>query len=265
MKLQVDQCMHLKRQQIGFEISRDALPCNILLHFINPISIMYKGKLVKVSANCCYIGTQGSPVYYKAEHISMLHNFVHFYTEDIDHLEKMGLPLNTPFYTDMQEDITTTVERMEWSMSARVLPSNIPPAESAFEDLLYRLAVEKKTSNMSVGYSQEHTFDSLRTQVYVCPGEWNVDKMADFVHLSRSHFSIKYKEIFGVTPNSDINTAALLVACKLLSTTSMSVVKISKSVGYARSDYFIKLFKSKYGVTPIEYRRYNMFTSEDQT
>ncbi len=266
MKLQVEQCMHLKRQKVGFGISRDELYCNVFLHFINPITIMHNGKKLRVSANCCYIGTKGSPIFYKAEHISMLHNFVHFFVDDVDDLSRMGLPLDTPFYTDLQDDITNTIERMEWSMSVNSNPSNkqyAPPIESAFEDLLHKLAVEKKTTNMSAGYSQEHTFDNLRTQIYVSPGDWNVDKMADFVHLSRSHFSIKYREIFGVTPNADINTASLLVACRLLTTTNISVNKISRSVGYARSDYFIKLFRSKYGLTPIEYRKFHSFKSEE--
>ena len=255
--------MHLKRQKIGFTIEREQLRCFIFLHFINPVSIMYKGKLVRVSANCCYIGAQDSPMYYKAEHISMLHNFVHFNIGDPSDIEKLGLPLNTPFYTELQDDITTTIERMEWTKNA-IEATMLPSVESTFEDLLHRLAVERKTRNLSAGYTHEHNFDTLRTQIYLNPGEWDVEKMAEYVHLSRSHFSIKYKDIFGVTPNSDINTAALLVACKLLTTTQLSVSKISKSVGYARSDYFIRLFKQKYGLTPAEYRKYNMLQNEEE-
>jgi AraC-like DNA-binding protein len=106
-------------------------------------------------------------------------------------------------------------------------------------------------------YTDRHDLDNLRTQVYLHPGQWNVTKMAEYVHLSRSHFSLKYKEVFGVTPNFDINTAAMLEASKLLITTDLSVNKIGKRLGYSRSDYFIRIFKEKYGVTPIEYRKIN--------
>lgn len=263
VKLQIEQCMHLKRQKIGFYIEREELHTNIFLHFINPVSIIHNGKLIRVSANCCYIGTKGSYIYYKAEHISLLHNFVHFDIDDISYVERLGIPLDTPFYTDLQDDITDTIEKMEWSKGAHNSVI-LPPPDSSFEDLLHRLAVERKTGSMSAGYNQEHTFDTLRTQIYIDPGSWNVEKMAEYVHLSRSHFSIKYKEIFGVTPNSDVNTAALLVACRMLSTTTLSVNKISRAVGYARSDYFIRLFKHKYGMTPIEYRKYNTTVSEEK-
>lgn len=262
MKLQIEQCMHLKRQKIGFYIERESLHTNIFLHFINPVSIHHKGKLVRVSANCCYIGTEGSYIYYKAEHISLLHNFVHFEIDDITELQKLGLPLNTPFYTDLQDDITDTIEKMEWSKGAHNSVI-LPPPDSNFEDLLRRLSVERNSNNMSAGYAQEHTFENLRTQIYIDPGAWNVEKMAEFVHLSRSHFSIKYKDMYGVTPNADINTAALLSAARLLCTTTLGVGKIGRIVGYARSDYFIRLFKKKYGITPAEYRKNDMFTNEE--
>ena len=261
MDLQIEQCMHLKRQKIGFHIEREELHTNIFLHFINPVSIMHKGKLVRVSANCCYIGSKGSYIYYKAEHISLLHNFVHFDIDDISYIERLGIPLDTPFYTDMQDDITDTIEKMEWSKGAHNSVI-LPPPGSSFEDLLHRLAVERKSNGAAQGYAHEHTFDNLRTQIYLDPGAWNVEKMAEYGHLSRSHFSIRYKEQFGVTPNVDINTAAMLVACRMLSTTQMSVSKISRSVGYARSDYFIRLFKQKYGMTPIEYRKINIISEE---
>ncbi len=224
---------------------------------------MYKDKLVRVSANCCYIGKKDSPLLYKAEHISMLHNFVHFEIDCPEEMERLGLPFDTPFYTDMQEDITTVIEKMEWAKNAQDAML-LPPVENLFEDMLRRLAVERKTLSLSSGYTHEHNFDTLRTQVYLDPGDWNVEKMAEYVYLSRSHFSIKYKDIFGVTPNNDINTAALLVASKLLTTTNYSVSKISKTVGYARSDYFIRLFKQKYGVTPAEYRKFNAINIEEE-
>ncbi len=256
----IDQCMHLKRQKVGFSIERPELKLNVFLHFINPVSMTYNGKLMRMSANCCYIGTIGEPLYYIAEHLSMLHNFVHFKIADAVEIERLGLPLNTPFYTDMQEDITATVERMEWAIGAKDNISSSFDPSRMFEDLLYRLAQERKTGNVAVGgYNQEHTFDTLRTQLYVDPASWTVKKMAEFVHLSRAHFSVRYKEIFGVTPNADINTAALLCACKLLTTTRMNIGDVGRASGYSGSAYFIKQFKAKYGMTPTEYRRINQF------
>ncbi len=259
MKLQIGQCMHLKRQKVGFVLKREKLSDYVFLHFINPVTIMHKNKLVSLSANCCYIATKGAALYYKADRISMFHNFVHFDTDDRGELEMLGLPLDTPFFTDLQGDITLTVERMEWSKEAGEDASLIPAADIMFEELLRKLAVEIKTKTLSSGYTYEHIFNDLRTKLYIDPSAWSVSKMAEEAHLSRSHFTVKYKALFGVTPNIDKNSAALLVASKLLLTTDHSINKIGKMVGYTRSDYFINLFKGKYGVTPGEFRRNNTF------
>lgn len=44
-------------------------------------------------------------------------------------------------------------------------------------------------------------------------------------------------------------------AAELLSGTDRWVHEIMESVGYQKSQYFSKIFKEKYGVTPNEYRR----------
>ena len=46
-----------------------------------------------------------------------------------------------------------------------------------------------------------------------------------------------------------------LEAAELLSGTDRWVHEIMESVGYQKSQYFSKIFKEKYGVTPNEYRR----------
>ena len=166
LELRIGQCMHLKRQKLGFFIEREHLSTNIFLHFINPVSLVHKGKTIRVSANCCYIGTAGTYIYYNAEHISMLHNFVHFDIDDIGYIERMGLPLNTPFYTDLQDDITDTVEKIEWSMGAQN-SLILPPPQSLFDDLMHRLAVERNSSVLS-GYAQDHTFDVLALGIGGC-------------------------------------------------------------------------------------------------
>ncbi len=215
---------------------------------------MYNGKLTRMGTNSCFICTQGQPLHYIAEHLSMLHNFVHFRTDDERMLSNMGLPLNVPFYTDLQEDITDTVEKMEWSKSAWE-PEIIAPPSQLFEQLLVRLASEQTSSKSSLGNLKKQTFELLRTQIYLSPGEWNVEKMADFTHLTRTYFSGVYKSTFGVSPKTDLREAALMYAERALLTTDASVSEIAKMAGYSsHASHFIALFKKRYGYTLEEYR-----------
>ncbi len=257
MEIQIDQCMHLKKQVRGFKIKVEKLARCFFVHFINPITIYCKGKPVRMGTNCCFICTPGETLHYVSETHSMLHNFVHFQVSDISDLTRLGVPLNKPFYTDLQEEITDTVEKMEWSRSAWN-PDIIPPAHVLFERMLERIAEEQTSDSSSYGNPKKLTFEHLRTRIYISPGEWSVEKMAQFMHLTRTYFSKVYKDYFGVTPKSDLAEAAIMYAERTLLTTELPVAEIARRAGYsAHASHFISLFKKKYGLTPDQYRRQN--------
>ena len=259
MNIQIDQCMHLKKQVRGFSIKKEKLIYLIFVHFINPITISYRGEMTRMGTNSCYICTAGMPLHYVAEHHSMLHNFVHFRVDDESELEALGLPLNTPFYSDMQEQITDTIEKMEWSKSAWE-PEILPPAAEMFEQLLRRLAIEQSSARSSYGNIKRQTFEMLRTQIYVSPGSWDVEKMAEYTHLTRTYFSSVYKKFFGVSPKRDLIEASLLYAERSLLTGNASVAEIAKRAGYSEhASHFISLFKKKYGLTPEAFKEKNKF------
>ena len=185
----------------------------------------------------------------------MLHNFVHFKVDDIQALAEMGLPLNTPFYTDMQDEITDTVEKMEWSKNAWN-PSIIPSADVLFGQLLEKIALEQNSDSSTYGNPKRQNFELLRTRIYISPGEWSVDKMAEFMHLSRTYFSTVYKQTFGISPRADLAEAGLMYAERTLMRTELPVTEIARQSGYsAHASHFISLFKKRYGLTPEQYRR----------
>jgi AraC-like DNA-binding protein len=187
----------------------------------------------------------------------MLHNFVHFKLDDVNELVKMGLPVNKPFYTDLQDEITDTVEKMEWSRSAWN-PDIIPPAAVLFEQMLEKIAEEQTSDNSSYGNPKKQNFELLRTRIYISPGDWSVEKMAEFMHLTRTYFSKVYKDTFGITPKADLSEAAIMYAERTLILTDLPVAEIAKNAGYsAHASHFISLFKAKYGLTPEQYRRQN--------
>ena len=257
MDIQIDQCMHMKKQVRGFKIKVDKLARCFFAHFINPITIYCNGKPVRMGTNSCFICTPGHPLHYIAELHSMLHNFVHFKLDDVSKLSDMGLPLNRPFYTDLQEEITDTVEKMEWSRNAWN-PHKIPPAAVLFERMLEKIAQEQTSDNTSYGKPKKQTFELLRTSIYISPGEWNVEKMAAFTHLTRTYFSKVYKDTFGITPRADLSEAALMYAERTLVRSDLSVKEIAENAGYSsHASHFISLFKKKYGITPEQYRRAN--------
>lgn len=82
-----------------------------------------------------------------------------------------------------------------------------------------------------------------------------LSRLADLCEISEGYFSRLFTRQTGKNLTAYITELRLSQACKLLTATRRSVVSIACEVGYVDCGYFYKLFKRKYGCTPLEYRR----------
>lgn len=71
---------------------------------------------------------------------------------------------------------------------------------------------------------------------------------------SQSALSQQFKKYMGQTLISYINDLKLTHACNQLKNTSFSLVDIAKSAGFESYPHFSRLFKSKFGISPLQYR-----------
>jgi AraC-like DNA-binding protein len=70
--------------------------------------------------------------------------------------------------------------------------------------------------------------------------------------MSESNFTNQFKKIIVIKPTEYIKNKKLELAIKLHETES--VTDVAFNLGYSNISYFIKLFKSKYNVTPKQYK-----------
>lgn len=81
-----------------------------------------------------------------------------------------------------------------------------------------------------------------------------VADMARAASLSRSHFSEKFKEAFGLSPHAYLLTRRLERAASMLRNTDYSVAYVCVSVGLSSVGSFTTSFKRAYEMTPTQYR-----------
>ena len=74
-------------------------------------------------------------------------------------------------------------------------------------------------------------------------------------HLSRRELYSIFYEYFCTSPAEYIKKCRLSEACKLLSETNFPVYKIAAQCGIPDYNYFSKIFKAAYGISPTEYRK----------
>ena len=83
----------------------------------------------------------------------------------------------------------------------------------------------------------------------------SVSHLCSEFHLSRHEIYNICNEYFYCAPAEYIKKCRLAYACKLLTTTNLPINKIAILCGIPDYNYFSKVFKSNYGVSPSKYKR----------
>jgi transcriptional regulator GlxA family with amidase domain len=86
--------------------------------------------------------------------------------------------------------------------------------------------------------------------------EMSVGSLARRASLSQRQFFRRFKEHFGLTPASFVETLRLNEARRRLSTGDTAIKSLAASVGFKGADSFCRAFERRFHVTPSRYRRY---------
>lgn len=87
------------------------------------------------------------------------------------------------------------------------------------------------------------------------PEYFTLGDMAEELGLSKSYMITRFKAETGTTPLEYLTTLRMKKAANLLLGTTRSIQDISSMVGIPDSNYFVKLFKKHYQLTPRDYRK----------
>lgn len=96
------------------------------------------------------------------------------------------------------------------------------------------------------------TLEAIHRQV---GRKWGLKELAEIAGMSRTNYSVKFKELSGMTPLDYLTYCRLETAKQMLKETTKSIPEVSESVGYPSHEHFQKLFKKKIGQTPSAYRK----------
>lgn len=103
----------------------------------------------------------------------------------------------------------------------------------------YSPTVQKVINQVNLNLSEPHTLKSLAAMCFISP----------------SYLSALFKQEVGVTLIDYINTQRIKRGAHLLATTNHTVAAVAEEVGILDVNYFAKMFKKTYSVTPTRYRR----------
>lgn len=82
----------------------------------------------------------------------------------------------------------------------------------------------------------------------------SLSELADMNHISEEHLSRSFKKEMGSSISTHIGNIRIKKAAELLKSTNLSISEIAMYIGYSDNNYFVKVFKKRYGMTPSAYR-----------
>ena len=247
---------HRKHEKNDYHIVREKGQSAInFVHFILPAAVIIDGREYVTDKDSCIIYTPGNRQEYRNYNGILLNNYITFQVNDPDFTGRFGLPENEVFNISNGDEVTDIIEWLAWAAADKTEPhgEDIVNQTVKLFHTLSALYVDNDPSLRRMLETKQR-FIALRDEMRNDPRRWTIEKMAKQVWLTRSRFTVLYKNFFGISPNADLINIKVEYAEKLLTNTETSVTDIAKQCGYSSVEYFIRLFSSRIGKTPLQYR-----------
>jgi AraC-like DNA-binding protein len=85
----------------------------------------------------------------------------------------------------------------------------------------------------------------------------SVEEMARIMRLSRSHFTRLFSRNMGMGPREYLEDLRLKTAASLLQNETITIKEVAGRVGIQDENYFCRLFKNRYGLSPGKFQNRN--------
>ncbi|WP_339308211.1 response regulator [Paenibacillus sp. FSL R5-0519] len=119
------------------------------------------------------------------------------------------------------------------------------------ENMLDRLRMKLEEQSLDEQHDVIHQIKTFVSANLHC---LSLQSIADHVCLHPVYVSKLFKQFQGISLSEYILSVKMELALYLLNHSQDKVYEISDKLGYANSQYFIKVFRDKFGMTPQDYR-----------
>ena len=147
----------------------------------------------------------------------------------------------------------------EMSLVETTLRGKNKPSEK--ENQLIQIINEENDEDTSGIYSMADTMDRQllkNIEQYVLQnmsrGQISLEEMANAMGMGRVPFFHKIRNLTNKTPAELVRDLRLKHACILLKRTNINMSELATNIGFMTAENFIKVFKEKFGLSPLEYR-----------
>ncbi len=186
------------------------------------------------------------------------HNFLCSYGERVERYVATGLlPLDTvnPVrrVADPEHFLDTMLRIMK--LLRCHAPLTPPRAVLLYEDLLLQIHEAGSESPRLPSFHEEFFWQLVSAIRHHPEKAWDFSREASRRSLTAHHFRRLFKMVAGMPPQQFLIHCRLELAATLLAGSPLSISAVAEHCGIGNEFYFSRLFKEKYQLSPLRYRR----------
>lgn len=246
----------------------------LLLFIHTPSIIIINDEAITCPANTAILYPPNAHIHYKANGEYYSDSWLRFISTE-SFVKDFPL-LGQPFSISEPEYVENLIKLITWETSISIdspriyqhsgidfFSSNREKETASYlnqpviDDLLRILfrKLHDSVMNKSISFHETELL-LLRRKIANSPEQpWNIPAIAKELNLSEGHLQSLYKQQFGISCMDDIINFRLKKAEDYLTFSNHSIATISEICGYNSHEHFSRQFKSRFGLTPGEYRK----------
>jgi len=89
-----------------------------------------------------------------------------------------------------------------------------------------------------------------------------IQTLADIAGMSRAHFSRTFHGVEGMAPSEFVLRERMQLSARLLVNGQLSIKAIASACGFADPNYFAKVFRRTFSISPSEFRTTGMYAAQ---
>jgi AraC-like DNA-binding protein len=127
-----------------------------------------------------------------------------------------------------------------------------------FEELLLSLFSNKKHQVLTdyfISLCQNQEYHMTRVMEENFAYNLKIENYAQLCHMSLSAFKKSFKQLYNTTPGAWLQQRKLDLARHQVLSSDLNVNQISFDCGFEDTSHFIRVFKQKHHLTPLQYRQ----------
>lgn len=136
-----------------------------------------------------------------------------------------------------------------------------------FEELLFSLFTNEKHRDLTdyfISLCQDQTYHMTRVMEENFAYNLKLEDYAQLCHMSLSTFKKSFKQYYHTTPAAWLQQKKLELAYQRILNTDLHIGQVSLECGFEDPSHFIRVFKQKYNLTPLQFRQTRLKKVNDE-